>query len=138
MFLFGKEKVIDFGRNHPAMTTYHEKYTKLQADMGALGKAIPRTMTGFAEVHKTAATDGALDAKTKELIALGIGVTIRCEGCIVCHVQDALAAGATREEVLETLGVAVLMGGGPSVVYASEALEALDELAPAAPAATLN
>lgn len=110
--------------------TYRERYTKLMADMGGLGKAIPGPMAGFVQLHQAAGADGALDGKTKELIALGIAVTVRCEGCIVCHVQDSLTAGATRAEIEETLGVAVLMGGGPSVVYACEALEALDELAP--------
>jgi AhpD family alkylhydroperoxidase len=120
------------------VTTYREKYDALMAGMGALGKAIPGPMGGFAQLHKAAGADGALDGKTKELIALGIAVTVRCEGCIVCHVQDSLTAGATREEIQEVLGVAVLMGGGPSVVYACEALEALDELAPADAGAALS
>jgi len=120
------------------MTSYHDRYTKLMADMGALGKAIPEPMTAFSQLHEATSADGALDGKTKELIALGIGVTIRCEGCIVCHVQDSLSMGATREEIQEVLGVAVLMGGGPSVVYACEALEALDEFAPATPVAALD
>ena len=113
------------------MTDYRERYATLMGAMGHLGGAIPETMGPFGELHKGSCADGALDTKTKELIALGIGVAVRCEGCIVCHVQDALTAGATREEVLETLGVAVLMGGGPSVVYATEAHEMLDQLAPA-------
>jgi AhpD family alkylhydroperoxidase len=120
------------------MTSYHDRYTKLMADMGGLGAAIPGPMAGFVQIHKATGADGALDGKTKELIALGIAVTVRCEGCIVCHVQDSLTKGATREEIQEVLGVAVLMGGGPSVVYACEALEALEELAPAAPVAALG
>jgi AhpD family alkylhydroperoxidase len=121
------------------MTSYHDRYTKLMADMGGLGAAIPGPMAGFAQIHKATGADGALTGRTKELIALGIAVTVRCEGCIVCHVQDSLTAGASREEIQETLGVAVLMGGGPSVVYACEALEALDELEPShLAAATLN
>lgn len=71
--------------------------------------------------------DGVLSAKVKELIALGIAITVRCDGCIAFHVHDALEAGASRKEVAETIGVAVLMGGGPSVVYGSEALEALEQ-----------
>lgn len=120
------------------MSTYREKYDALMANMGSLGKAIPGPMGGFGQLHKAAGADGALDGKTKELIALGIAVTVRCEGCIVCHVQDSLTAGASREEIQEVLGVAVLMGGGPSVVYACEALEALDELAPVADVVSLN
>ncbi|WP_223145160.1 carboxymuconolactone decarboxylase family protein [Actinotalea subterranea] len=113
------------------MTRYHDRYTALMAGMSALGGAVPGPMAAFGQLHRSAGADGALDGKTKELIALGIAVTVRCEGCIVCHVQDSLTLGATREEIQEVLGVAVLMGGGPSVVYACEALEALDELAPA-------
>lgn len=120
------------------MSTYREKYDALMANMGNLGKAIPGPMGGFVQLHKAAGADGALDGRTKELIALGIAVTVRCEGCIVCHVQDSLTAGASREEIQEVLGVAVLMGGGPSVVYACEALEALDELAPVRDAVALS
>ncbi|HUX69668.1 MAG TPA: carboxymuconolactone decarboxylase family protein [Cellulomonadaceae bacterium] len=120
------------------MTSYQDRYATLMADMGALGKAFPGSMTAFSQLHKAVGTDGALDAKAKELIALGIAVTVRCEGCIVCHVQNSLTLGATREEIQEVLGVAVLMGGGRSVVYECEALDALDELAPAVPAAVLS
>lgn len=106
-----------------------EKYDHLMAQMGELGNDIPATMGGFMKLHHAACADGALDAKTKELLALAIAVAIRCEGCIVCHVHDALAQGATREEISETVGVAILMGGGPSVVYGTEAMEALEAFA---------
>ena len=105
---------------------------RLQELMGALGKEIPKTMSAFASLHRAASADGALDAKTKELIALGIAITIRCHGCIACHIHDALEAGAGRAEILEIIGVAILMGGGPSVVYGTEALEALNENKPMA------
>ncbi|MBM9531370.1 carboxymuconolactone decarboxylase family protein [Desulfoprunum benzoelyticum] len=84
-------------------------------------------MTAFAQLSAAATTAGALDARTKQLIALGIGITVRCDGCIAYHVHDALRAGASREEILETIGVAVLMGGGPAVIYGCEALEALEQ-----------
>ena len=70
-------------------------------------------------------SDGALPPKIKELMALAIAVAIHCEGCIAYHVHDALYAGATREEIVETIGVAVMMGGGPAAVYGAEALEAV-------------
>jgi AhpD family alkylhydroperoxidase len=86
-------------------------------------------------LHHAAAADGVLNAKVKELIALAIAVNVRCDGCIAFHVNDALEAGATREEILEALGVAILMGGGPAMMYAVDALEALkqfeSELVPA-------
>lgn len=84
-------------------------------------------MKSFQELHHAAIADGALSAKQKELIALGIAVAIRCSYCTLLHVNAALQAGATREEIMETLGVAVLMGGGPSATYATEAIKALEE-----------
>jgi AhpD family alkylhydroperoxidase len=78
-------------------------------------------------MHGTTGEEGALTVKQKELIALGIAITIRCEGCIACHVKDALENGATREEIVETIGVSILMGGGPSIVYGEKAYQALDE-----------
>ena len=70
---------------------------------------------------------GALSAKFKELITLAISITSRCEGCIAVHVRGALRAGATRQEILETIGVAVYMGGGPAMVYGCSAYEALGQ-----------
>lgn len=67
-----------------------------------------------------------IDRKTKELIALGIAVTVRCDGCIAFHVHDAMQAGATKEEIVETVSVSILMGGGPSVVYGIEAMQAVE------------
>lgn len=107
--------------NHP------EQMKELYATMGELGKEIPQTMAAFSKLHHAACAEGALDAKTKELIALGIAIAIRCAGCITCHVSDALSAGATEEEISETIGVAILMGGGPSVVYGCEAFEAVKQ-----------
>lgn len=99
----------------------------LRAGIKALGKEIPVPMTGFFQLHKAVLSDGALSVKTKELIALAISVCLRCEGCIALHMHDVLKAGATREEVADAIGVAVVMGGGPSVVYGSKALEALEQ-----------
>lgn len=72
-------------------------------------------------------SEGVLSAKVKELISLSIAVTCRCDGCIAFHVHDALKGGATREEIVESIGIAILMGGGPSVMYGCEALEALGQ-----------
>ena len=99
------------------MSTYADKAKKVFDMVGTLSKENPGIAEGFATLHKTAAKDGSLTAKTKELIALGIAIAIRCEGCIACHVMDAVKAGATQEDIVETIGVAILMGGGPSVVY---------------------
>jgi AhpD family alkylhydroperoxidase len=108
-------------KNYPG---YYEQLTKR---MGEFGKEHPGVMSAFMQLHKSSLDDGALSAKTKELISLAIAIVVRCDGCISFHVHDALAAGVTREEIVETVGVAVLMGGGPALVYGCEALAALDQ-----------
>jgi AhpD family alkylhydroperoxidase len=117
------------------MTTDHIAYHQhLEDRLVQLGQELPGPMTGFARLHKKAIEDGALGRKTKELMALGISVAVRCEGCIAYHTHDAIAAGATRQELLETIGVAILMGGGPAAMYAADALDAIEQfMAPAAP-----
>ena len=81
-------------------------------------------MKAFSTIAQTALAQGALDVKTKELIAIGISVAIHCDDCIAFHVKAAVDRGATREEILETLGMAIYMGAGPSAMYASHALGA--------------
>lgn len=92
-----------------------------------LRHAIPEVMKGFAKLHREALDDGAIPAKTKELIALAIGVATQCTGCITLHVHSAMRAGATKDEIAEAVGVAVLMGGGPAAIYGIDALEALEQ-----------
>ena len=92
-----------------------------------LKTAQPDTLKGFNLMHAQAMQDGALDARTKELIAVALSVGSRCDPCIAFHVPAALRRGATREEVMEVLAVAVMMGGGPSLMYAAHVIEALDE-----------
>jgi AhpD family alkylhydroperoxidase len=99
----------------------------LSEAMGEVRKGIPDTMKGFSALARAATADGALDTKTKELVALAIGVAVRCDGCIAFHAKAAAKHGATREEILETMGMSVYMGGGPSFVYAGQALEAFDQ-----------
>jgi AhpD family alkylhydroperoxidase len=107
--------------------SYPERYERLQSDVGSLSKQLAEPMADFSQLHRSAMVDGALTNKVKELMALSIAITVRCDGCIAYHVRDALKAGATRPEVLETVGVAILMGGGPSVVYGSQAVTALGQ-----------
>ena len=100
----------------------------LEAGLATLGEAEPQVMQAFgALMSSTAGTDGALSVKVKELISLAIAITVRCDGCIAHHVKAVIKAGATRDELVETIGVAQLMGGGPSTVYGIEALEAYDQ-----------
>ncbi len=106
---------------------YSNHYNNLTKLMGEMGTRIPETMEGFSKLHKASIAEGALSSKTKELIALGIAITVRCDGCIAFHVHDALQSGAHSEEIMETIGVAVLMGGGPAIVYGCQAMEALEQ-----------
>ena len=84
-------------------------------------------MDGFSAISKAALKPGVLDTKTKELIALGISVAMRCDDCIGFHVKAAMDKGATREEVMETLGMSIYMGAGPSVMYAAHVAAAFDQ-----------
>lgn len=92
-----------------------------------LRSKISDVYAGFAATHKAALTDGVLDAKTKELMALAVSIATTCDGCIASHARGAARAGATPDEVAETIGVAILMAGGPATVYGPRALEAFME-----------
>jgi AhpD family alkylhydroperoxidase len=107
--------------------TYPEMYHRLQSLAVKLSHEIPGSMKGFGQLHQQSLQDGALSKKIKELMALSISITTPCSGCIAYHVHDALKAGATREEVLETISVALMMSGGPGLIYGCEALKALDQ-----------
>lgn len=104
-----------------------EYYDHLRDLMNKLEERLLLTTTAFGQLQQKTVEDGALSAKVKELIALGIAISVRCDGCISFHVHDALEAGASRQEIAETVGVAILMGGEPSVIYGCEALEALEQ-----------
>ena len=106
-----------------------ETTSKLSGDLKNLRGGAPEVMKAFGAIAQAALAPKALDAKTKELIALGISVAARCDDCIAFHVKAAIQHGATREEVLETLGMAIYMGAGPSVMYASHALDAYSQFA---------
>jgi len=111
------------------MKDYPAKYKEYVKLMQSLGNEIPETMQAFNQLHQVSTQDSALSKKTKELIALGIAICVRCDGCITFHVHDALRAGANQAEIVETIGTAIMMGGGPSVIYGCEALEALQQFA---------
>jgi len=111
---------------------------EIKALMRTLRDDTPNVMKAFSGLAQAALAPQALDAKTKELIALGISVAIRCDDCIGFHVKAALDHGATRAEVTEALGMAIYMGAGPSVMYATHALEAYEQLKPAAAASSVT
>ena len=117
-------------------TAWPEMADMLTGELRNLRGGAPDVMKGFAAIAQAALKPGALDAKSKELIALAISVAVRCDDCIAFHAKAAVERGASREEILETLGMAIYMGAGPSVMYASHALGAVTQFAEAkAPAA---
>ncbi len=99
----------------------------LSKEIAELRRGMPETMKAFSALAQAATKDGALDKKTKELVAIAIAITTRCDGCIAFHVKAGRQAGMAREELLETIGMSVYMGGGPSMIYGAEALSAFDE-----------
>lgn len=113
-------------------TSYPEMVANLSNTLKQMHKGIPATMQGFGALADSAKASGALDAKTKELIALAIGIAMRCDGCVGFHARGAVRTGASRQEILEMIGVAILMGGGPATIYGAHALEAFDQFAAAA------
>ncbi|NLM06763.1 MAG: carboxymuconolactone decarboxylase family protein [Tissierellia bacterium] len=109
------------------MANFKEILNDCNAGMGLVAEGLEKEMKGFMELHDAALEDKVLSPKTKELIALGISIAVRCEPCIVSHIDALIKLGATREEILETVGVAMFMGGGPSVAYGGKAVQTFDE-----------
>jgi AhpD family alkylhydroperoxidase len=109
--------------NYPALTQ------TITRSLAPLRQSQAATMQGFGAMAKAAMADGALAEKHKELIALGISVSARCAGCIGFHVKALKRLGVTRAEFDEALGVAIYMGGGPSAMYAAEAVQAWEQFA---------
>lgn len=92
-----------------------------------LRRMIPDVYKGFAALHEAALVEGALDTKTKELIAMAIAVSLECDGCIAAHARDAVRHGASLEEAAEAIGVTILMNGGPATIYGPRAFAAFSE-----------
>lgn len=106
---------------------YTQLTKEISANLAQLRKSQPEVMKAFSELGKSAMTGGALDPKTKELIALAVGVSSRCDGCIGFHTRTLAKMGASLEEVHAALGVAIYMGGGPVAMYAANAVAAFSE-----------
>ena len=109
------------------MGNYSDQALAVYDFVALLLKENPKIAEGFGTMNQ-ALKDNALSFKQKALVALGIAITIRCEGCIACHMKNSLKGGATQEEIVEVIGVAVIMGGGPSIVYGDIAYKAMKEL----------
>ncbi|WP_048440292.1 carboxymuconolactone decarboxylase family protein [Caenimonas sp. SL110] len=112
---------------------YQDLTQGVTARLGSLRAGAPGMMKSFSELGRAAMADGALDMKTKELMALALGVAAHCDACIGYHMKTLVKLGVTRQEVDETLGVAVYMGGGPSLMYAANAIAAFDEFSGVTP-----
>jgi AhpD family alkylhydroperoxidase len=111
------------------MTTSAVEYYERNAEaMKPVRESMSEFLKGFSGLHQAAMKPGSLDLRQKELIALGIGLAVRCENCIYAHTRAAIKAGATREQILEAAGVAVLMAGGPTYTYLPRVTEALAAL----------
>ncbi len=101
----------------------------VSAGVGLLQKGAPDAMKAFGALSLAATASHVIDTKTKELMALAISITVHCDGCVAYHTKMAHQHGATREEVAETVALAVYMGGGPAAVYGGDALRAYDQFA---------
>ena len=112
-------------------TAYRDLTHAVSSKLAGLRTSTPEVMKAFNELGRAATAPGALDAKTKELIALALSVAVRCDPCIGFHTKALVKLGATRQELDETLAVATYMGGGPSLMYAASAVAAFDEFAKA-------
>lgn len=117
------------------MTAYDARTRREELRDGyrSLNRLLPDQMRGFGDLHRSAMSDGALTSAHKEMIALAIGVAQHCDDCVTLHTHDALRAGATHDEVLEAIGVAIMMGGGPATTSATKAVAAIEQFAAAAP-----
>lgn len=105
---------------------WNENRTHLLANVGKLQELSSDTVKGYLTASGAGRRTGHLDERTRQLISLAVSVTTRCDGCISIHSNEALKAGATREELAEALGVAVAMNAGAALVYSTRALEAFD------------
>ena len=115
-------------------TSYRDLTRDISAELGKLRTEIPDTLQAFHALGKAASAEGALDKKTKELIAVALSVAARCDPCVGFHLQALVKLGATRAELADVLAMAVYMGGGPSLMYAAKASAAFDEFSAAAAA----
>ena len=111
----------------------HKDWPQMARELSGAIKQVrlgtPEVMKAFSAMASSATAEGALDTRTKELIALAIAVAIRCDGCVAFHAEAAEKQGASRAEVMETMGMALYMGAGPSLMYAAQAVEAYDQFA---------
>jgi len=107
-----------------SMLDWNAYRKQLAWTIGEIAKAAPDLVKGYRTLAASRATTGALDAKTRELVALAVAVTVRCDGCIATHVELAQKHGATADEVTDALGVAVMVNAGATLVYSARTIDA--------------
>lgn len=110
------------------MLNWNDYRDQLMKGVGELGKLSPDTVRGYATLSGAGSKTGHLDARTRELIALAVSISLRCDGCITVHTEAAHRLGATREEIAEALGVAIAINAGAALVYSTRTLDALGAL----------
>ncbi len=110
------------------MMDWNTYRSQVSAGVGAFGKLSPDTVKGYVQISQANAATGTLDTKTRELIALAVAISLRCDGCITVHTAAARKAGATKSEIAEALGVAVAVNAGAALVYSTRTMDAFDAL----------
>lgn len=116
------------------MMDWNEYMKELMGSIGEIAKLSPDTVKGYQTLGGAGAKTGHLDEKTRQLISLAVAVTTRCDGCITVHTSAAIKAGASKEEIAESLGVAVAMNAGAALVYSARVMDAYDQKVEAAAA----
>jgi len=107
------------------MLNWNDYHTELMTRIGDLAELNPDTVKGYSTLSAAGGKTGRLDAKVRELIAIAVAVTTRCDGCIAVHSKKAIAAGASKEEIAEALGVAVALNAGAALVYSARVMDAI-------------
>lgn len=116
-----------------SMLDWNEYRKQIAMTIGEMGRLSPDLVKGYRTIATSHATKGTLDAKTRELIALAVAVTVKCDGCITVHVEQARRHGATADEITDALGVAVMVNAGAAMVYSARTLDAFHALPEVAP-----
>jgi AhpD family alkylhydroperoxidase len=110
------------------MLDWNEYRGQLAVGVKEIGQLSPETVKGYLELGAAGQKKDLLGAKTRELIALAVAVTLRCDGCITVHTEAAIRHGATKEEIAEALGVAVAINAGAALVYSTRVMDAVKQL----------
>jgi AhpD family alkylhydroperoxidase len=110
------------------MLNWKEYRGEVKKRVGELRTLSPEMMKGYGALAMAGEKAVHLDGKTRELIALAVAVTTRCDGCIASHVEAAIALGTTKEEIAEALGVAIALNAGAALVYSARTLDAFDNM----------